>query len=62
MPHQILDRCHLKEDVTVQFLTLQQDVIHHCHGDGVRIGVAFLRYAGIAAVYIIYRYRGDGGQ
>ena len=32
------------------------------HGNGVRIGVAFLRYAGVAAVYIIYKYRGNGGQ
>lgn len=30
--------------------------------DAAQPGEAFLRYAGVAAVYIIYRYRGNGGQ
>ena len=37
---------------------LRENILH-CRA---KLEKAFLRYAGVAAVYIIYRYRGNGGQ
>ena len=53
---------NLKEDVTGQFLTVQQDLVHQCQSNRVGVGVTFLRDAAVAAVNIIDRNRGNGGQ
>ena len=53
---------NLKEDVTGQFLTVQQDLVQQCQSNRVGVGVTFLRDAAVAAVDIIDRNRGNGGQ
>ena len=59
VPYQILNRSHLEVHITIQFLTLQQDVVHHCHGNGVRVRITFLRNGRVSTIYIINRYRGN---
>ena len=53
---------NLKEDVTGQFLTVQQDLVQHCQSNRIGVGVTFLRDAAVTAVDIIDRNRGNGGQ
>lgn len=62
MPYQIFNRSNLKENITRQFLTVQQNVIHHGKGNRVRIRVAFANNGGIAAIQIIDRYIRKSGQ
>ena len=42
MPYEVLNRCYLEVNVTIQLLTFQQNIVHHCHGDGVRVCITFL--------------------
>ena len=62
MPYQIFNRSDLKKNITCQFLTVQQDVIHHGKGNRVRIRIAFANNGGIAAIQIIDRYIRKSGQ
>ena len=53
MPSQVIDGCDISEDTTVQFLTSQQDLVHHGQCDGVRAGEAFLRHMRVTAVDVV---------
>ena len=62
MPHQILYRCYLKEDITCQLLAVQQHLVHHSHCYRVRIRVTFTHNGRIISVYIVNRNIRDSFQ
>ena len=36
MPSEVLDRSDIRKDISVEFLTTQENIIHHCQSDRVR--------------------------
>ena len=56
VPGEILDRVDICEDVTCELLTLEDDVVEHCHSDRVHTAAeSFSCFRSEVSVYVIDR-------
>ena len=62
MPDDILDRCDICKDTTIQLLTAEQNLVHHRQGNGVGTGEALLRHVRVVAVDVVDLNVGRRGQ
>ena len=53
MPSKILERLYLKEYITIELLTIEENIVIHSHSDRVRRGETFLWYGWIVTVDVV---------
>ena len=53
MQSQVFQNADFGEDRTVQLLAVEQNLVEHGHGDGVRTGESFFGNAGVATIDVV---------